>query len=266
MIPEHRKKKLSEFAHHLATRFSAGTITSLDKTADYEDIGVYYDQYQDAFDGMLVHDDNTFHIHINKDRGNTANSKRSRFTLAHELGHYFIDEHRLGLKYGKLPPHGSIHNLNQKDLIEKEADYFASCLLMPREKFRDIAKGKHFSLDTITRLSEAFQSSILSTVLKFAEIGTHEVTAVISKENKVQWYAQSTDFPKWAFRFRVGQALPPTTVAGEFFTKQDSKYTGIEELSADDWFFVKDSRGNRPLKEQCYFSDSYGYVISLLWF
>jgi len=266
MVTAHRKKQLSKFANIIAKDFSSNNVTLLLEVADSEELGVYFDHYEDCFDGMLLYDESDFHIHINKDMGNMEKSKRGRFTLAHELGHYFIDEHRIGLKRGLLNPHGSIHDINQKSLIELEADYFASCLLMPEESFRKYSGRKSISFEQIQNLSEVFQTSILATVLKFAEIGTHEVTAVISENNIVKWYAQSSDFPKWAFKFKVGQALPPTTVAGEFFNKPNSKYSGIEELSADDWFYVKDSRGNRVMKEQCYYSDSYGYVISLIWF
>lgn len=266
MITEHRKKQLSKFAHHISNEFYSGNVSLLNDMASSEDIGIYFDNYEDSFDGMLLYDESDFHIHINNAKGNLENSKRGRFTLAHELSHYFIDEHRIGLKKGLLQPHGSIHNVNRKEIIEYEADYFASCLLMPEERFRSQSGGRKFSLDIIKNLSDSFQASILSTVLKFAEIGTHEITAVISENNNVKWFAQSKDFPKWPFKFRVGQALPPTTVAGEFFKKIDSKYTGIEEVNPDDWFYPKDARGNRVMREQCYYSDSYGYVISLIWF
>lgn len=266
MIKDHRKKQLSSFAQHISDEFSSNNVTLLEDVASSEEVSVYYDHYEDSFDGMLLYDDKDFHIHVNIDKGNIEKSKRGRFTLAHELGHYFIDEHRLGLKKGILKAHPSLHDINRKEIIEYEADYFASCLLMPESRFRKHSGGKKFSFETIKNLSESFQSSILSTVLKFSEIGTHEITAVISENNRVKWYAQSKDFPKWAFKFKVGQMLPPTTVAGEFFTKIDSKYTGIENVDPDDWFYPKDARGNKVMHEQCYYSDSYGYVISLIWF
>jgi len=268
MLTGQRKIQLSKLAYQVATPFSDKNVTDLLKLAEYEELPVYFDNYENTFDGMLVYDDyeRTFHIHVNKDKGNHENSKRGRYTLAHELSHYLIDEHRIGLKKGLLQPHQSIHNVSRKELIEYEADYFASCLLMPEHLFKQTSGGKVFSLDRILTLADSFQTSVLATAIKFAEIGTHEVTLVISENNKVKWFAQSKDFPKWPFKFKVGQALPSATVAGESFSKPNSKYTSVEELSADDWFYMKDSRGNRPLYEQCYYSDSYGYVISFLWF
>jgi Zn-dependent peptidase ImmA (M78 family) len=242
--------------------------TDLAAIANFEGLRFYHDHYEDRFDGMLLFDEKDFHIHINIDRGNGLATKRGNFTFAHELGHYFIDEHRIGLKTGVIEHHGSRHELSQKSLIEYEADYFASCLLMPEQRFRSLSggRGKKFSLDTIANLSEAFQSSMLATVLRFAEVGTHEMTAVVSENNVVKWFAQSKDFPKWSFKFKVGQQLPPATVAGEFFSKADSKYTTIEDVDPDNWFHANDNRANRKMYEQCYYSDSYGYVISLIWF
>jgi hypothetical protein len=206
-----------------------------------------------------------FHIHINEDRGNTKDSKKGRFTFAHELGHYFIDEHRVSLKKGLLKPHTSIYQPNQRDLIEMDADYFASCLLMPDYRFRKPSNRIKFSLDTILKLSKDFQSSVLATVLKFAEVGTHSIMAVLSENNIVKWYATSHDFPKWAFKFKVGNPIPATTVAGEFFTKANAMYTGVENVEADDWFYPTWTPKTQ-MHEQCYFSDSYGYVISIIWF
>lgn len=268
MIVAPRKKIISDIAHYVASQFHQSNATDLGAIAIFEKLNFYHDHYEDTFDGMLLYDEKDFHIHINIDRGNRLASKRGNFTFAHELGHYFIDEHRIGLITGKIEAHGSVHEVSQKNIIEYEADYFASCLLMPEQRFRNLSGGRarKFSLDTIINLSNAFQSSMLATVLRFAEIGTHEITAIISENNTVKWFAQSKDFPKWTFRFKVGQLLPPATVAGEFFTKTDSKYTTIEDVDPDNWFYANDNRANRTMHEQCYYSDSYGYVISLIWF
>lgn len=277
MIPPNRKTQISKLAEYIANEFSDRNITLLNEIANFEDVPIHYDNYENAFDGILLYDieNKDYHIHINVDNGNKQNSKRGRFTLAHELGHFFLDEHRLGLKYGLIEPHASFHNVNQKSLIEEEADYFASCLLMPIFNFKNYSieyrkqTGKRkFSLDAILGLSDSFQASVLSTLIRFAEVGTHEIFAVVSKDNVAKWFVKSTDFPNWKFKFKIGETIPETTVAGEYFTKDISKFTGIESLSADDWFDppADDKRARRPMYEQCYYSDSYGYVISLMWF
>jgi len=261
-----RRKKISDFTAYISNEFSDGNVTSLEDILEFEELPCHFDHYEDYFDGMLLFDQQRFHIHINIDRRNSLESKRGRFTLAHELAHYFIDEHRIGLKHGLLQPHGSKHNINHKDEIEKEADYFASCLLMPEQKYRKYSGSKKFDLSRIIDLSESFQTSILAVALRFTDIGTHEIMVVVSKGGIVSWYSKSIDFPSWPFRFNVGKSLPPTTVAGEFYANRNAKYTTVEEVSPDDWFYPKDSRDQKRMYEQCYFSDSYEYVISFIWF
>lgn len=263
MITQQKKKQINDLANHISSHHHNKNITDLQGVAEYEEVFVHSDDYEDAFDGMLVYDKQHFHIHLNTNRGNTIESSRGRFSFAHELGHYFIDEHRIGLKRGTLPPHASFQHVNQKNNMEHEADFFASCLLMPDFKFRQ-NNPKKFSLNTITTLSQEFQTSVLATTLRFVEIGTHEITVVVSENGKVKWYAQNIGFPKWGFRFNVGGTLPSTTVAGEFFNKQ-VKCTEIEDVDPEDWFYCR-WQPKTQMHEQCYYSKAYGYVISLIWF
>jgi Zn-dependent peptidase ImmA (M78 family) len=266
MIPDQKKTSLNRLAAFIAGEFTSQHFTQLETIAESEGIEVYYDDYEDDFDGMLVCDeDGNFHIHINITRGNTPGSRRGRFSLAHELAHYFIDEQRIHLSSGQDAPHGSVHDFEHNDAAEEEADYFAGCLLMPVQSFRSVPAARKFSLDTILKLSNTFKTSVLATTIRFAECGTHEICAVISRDNIFKWFVKSKDFPNWAFRCRVGQPVPPTTVAGEFFNKRDAKYTGVEDVDPDDWFFANWERPTQ-MHEQCYYSESYGYVISLIWF
>lgn len=277
MIPQHRKTQICNLAEFVAKEYSDGNLTVLNEIANFEEVSFHFDNYENAFDGMLLFDpaNSEFHIHINDYNGNSQNSNRGRFTFAHELGHFFIDEHRLGLKYGLLDPHASFHNLNQKSLIEFEADYFAACLLMPTEKIKKFSieykrrtGNRIFSFDSIKGISDSFHTSILSTVIRFAEVGMHEIFAVISKDNIAKWFVKSLDFPNWKFKFKIGDVLPQTTVAGEYYTMKDRKFTGVDPVSADDWFIppANDDRADRQMYEQCFYAESYGYVISLIWF
>lgn len=56
-------------------------------------------------------------------------SRRKNFTIAHELGHYFLD-HPLSETGTILCDQNAVFGKDKPE-IEKEADYFAACLLMP---------------------------------------------------------------------------------------------------------------------------------------
>lgn len=257
--------ELSKFATFIAGEFEEENVTLLNEIAASENVELYTDHYENIFDGMLVYDDIDFHIHLNVDRGNTPESARGRFSFAHELAHFFIEEHRIPLMTGVVASHGSLHDFAHRNDIEEEADYFASCLLMPESRLKKIPTGKKFSIDTIRILSKTFQTSFLATVLRFVEVGTHQILVVVSKDNIAKWYAKSKEFPNWKFRFKIGAPLPAATVAGEFFTKYNAKYTGIEDVDPDSWF-VPGWQADTQMHEQCYYSVSYGYVISIIWF
>src|SRR5439155_25692637 len=94
---------------------------------------ISYGTYRDCFDGLLEHLSGRFHIYCNLDRIESPNSGRAHFTIAHELGHYFIDEHRNALAAGVVPSHPSFCEHESEFLVEKEADHFASNLLLPEK-------------------------------------------------------------------------------------------------------------------------------------
>ncbi|GAB3999482.1 hypothetical protein GCM10028807_49820 [Spirosoma daeguense] len=231
-----------------------------------ERISIITDDYQDFFDGMLAWDGEKFFIHLNTKKGNTIDSRRGRFTIAHELGHYFIDYHNKGIRTGNIPVHASNLSLSHSDEIEREADYFAANLLMPRDKLRALTGGKKFSIDRIIELSNFFNVSLTSAVLRFIEVGTHEIMAVFSKNGIIEYSFRSYDFPRLANNFKRGSKVPSTTVAGESYLKDNAKYTSIEPIDLEDWFEYRGWQPERQLYEQCFYSATYNSVVSIIWF
>lgn len=92
-----------------------------------------------------------------------VNSKLSlqwkRFVIAHELGHYFLHYIDNAVKYKGMYAHRE--NAKGKGQEEQEADYFAACLLMPKELFSkrydDLSKaGKLSNSDIALLLAKEF--------------------------------------------------------------------------------------------------------------
>lgn len=65
-----------------------------------------------------------------------ANVGRAHFTIAHELGHYFL-EHQLKQNSFYCLSDEIVEEGIWKNPIEQEANYFASCLLMPEQKIKN---------------------------------------------------------------------------------------------------------------------------------
>lgn len=131
-------------------------------------ISYSYERHPDDFDGLLLYH-RDFHIELNLRRLKESNSHRARFTFCHELGHYFIDEHRESLLTG-----GSLYHISKSEYesdlpVEKEADLFASYLLMPRERFIQLAKKIKIGFEGILLLSQTFGTSITSTSIRYVQ-------------------------------------------------------------------------------------------------
>lgn len=86
---------------------------------------------KDSFLGIFTHANNgQAYIMVND---NISNDGRRHFTIAHELGHYFLCHQ---LKNGQCFDSDIFEDGTAIDAIEREANYFASCLLMPESKIK----------------------------------------------------------------------------------------------------------------------------------
>jgi hypothetical protein len=137
-----------------------------------------FESYLDAFDGLLEHKSGRFHIYCNLDRLEGETTPRARFTLCHELGHFFIDDHRQALQEGRVPAHPSKCEFESDNPVEKEADQFASCLLMPSSRFIAIAKKMEVGLGSISGLAEHFGTSMTSTANRYVNLQVKPCTVI----------------------------------------------------------------------------------------
>lgn len=255
-----RIKKLAEY---IALQYNE-KITPLEQIIADEELDVFYDNYEcNTFDGMTIFDNGKFYIHLNIDRRNTPNSDRGRFTLAHELGHYFIDNHRIGLKKGMLEPHPSQTNQKQFYAIERDADYFASCLLMPEERFRKDIRNRKFGIDVIDFLRTEFKVSRTACALRFADIGNYPLLVVYAENNVIKWAYSSEDFPfKWLINDKI---VPRNTVMGDYFNNNHiAEVFKTEQIWAIDCFkYVKKEDLQRQFYEHCIAHKN--SALSLFW-
>ena len=254
--------KIKQLAEFITLQYEE-KVTPLEKIILDENLRVFYDCYEDTFDGMTIFDNNKFYIHLNTDRGNYINSEKGRFTLAHELGHYFIDTHRIGLKKGLIEPHPSCEsNIKQYAIIEREADYFASCLLMPEMSFCKDITGKKFSAELLNILKDEFMVSRSACALRFADIGNCPILVVYAANRKIIWTYSSDDFRYKCLR--NDNIVPQNTVMGEYFCKNDMEnIRKTETVWSSDWFkYVKDAYQEK-FYEYCF--PHQDQAVSVIW-
>jgi len=111
-----------------------------------------------------------FHIYCNLDRVHSPTSARARFTLSHELGHYFLDEHRCGLESGEVSSHPSWVEFVSDLLVEQEADSFAAALLLPESRARREFADHSDGLVTILAVADSLGASVTATALRYVKL------------------------------------------------------------------------------------------------
>lgn len=264
MLSKKREEELSELAEFIANEYCPEGIILPHFIAEQCNITYSAGDYGNAFDGIIQQEGGSFHIFINTHKGGDFNSARSRFTFAHELGHFFIDEHRQALLRGNTPFHPSKNDFSSKNPVEIEADFFAASLLMPESRIKKHCFRKKFSFGLIETISETYATSITSTLLKFSSLGNHPIMIVCAVNNRIKWFRHSHDFPyKW-LKLPKG-IVPKFTLAGAYF-KDGTKFDEELPVTANEWFeYVSDKDIDRNFYEKCIYADSHNFVLSIIW-
>ncbi len=132
----------------------------------------------EAVDGLLVHKE----IIIN----NNSPHVRSRFTIAHEIGHYFI------------PWHYGIFSCDEKDdynEYEKEANHFAGELLMPESEVEEIwIKERYGFISTINFLVKRANVSLEAAIHRLSNFAKKRGTAFMCRISDEADHAYISNF------------------------------------------------------------------------
>lgn len=258
-----RRNEILAITEELAKNYYKNEPIDPEIIAYDEKITFCYGKYQDAFDGLLQHKSGKFHIFINLDRLSDPKSPRARFTFAHELGHYFIDAHRNSLKQGLVPQHPSFNILNNKNPIEREADYFASCLLMPSSAVSKFCFKRPLNSQLLADISNEFNTSISSVIFRYFDLNLFPMMLISSKDNIIKWHMKTTDF-RYCYIPKYESPVPKTTVSGEYFN-QNKIYQTEEIIYAGDWFTDSNKDLDQEIYEKCYYNKKNNSVLSVIW-
>jgi hypothetical protein len=231
---------IAELAETVAATHCAGNKTEPEAIIAAKGITLSFGSYADAFDGMLEHKGGRFHIYANLDQLKTRESGRARFTLAHELGHYFIDEHRRALQSGRAPSHPSFTDYQSRNPVENEADHFASNLLMPADRFVKAAKRTALGLDAILSLKDTFGTSITSTAIRYTQLDI--LPCALVKWNvdgfAWKWFSPSTYTAGIRATVRTMESVPRDSATGKALAGDTPPQKGFFQCgtSASAWF------------------------------
>ena len=206
---------ISDLAEDVWQAYSRERQAFLDGIANSVGATLSYGDYGDAFDGLLEHKSATFHIYCNTARGQPCNSSRARFTVAHELGHLFIDEHRNALLAGK-PPHYSFTEHPSDNPVEVEANLFAANILMPTQEFQKALTEVSPGLDGIIDLASTFGVSTQSAAIHFTIKSRKPCAIIMFREGGKPWWSISPELKARGYHWV--QKLTPDMIPTECAT------------------------------------------------
>jgi Zn-dependent peptidase ImmA (M78 family) len=188
-----------------------------------------------------------------------------RFTVAHELGHYYLDGHADHL-FKNAVVHTSESGFTSNDKYEREADCFAAGLLMPKRLFTEVASTVAQGLAAVERLSETCITSLTATAIRYANLTEEPVAIICSRGDRVEFCFMSKPLKElrglnWLAR---GSGLPVGTVT-ESFNRDPSKIALAKRASGTstltDWF---DGTARIEVREDVVGLGEYGKTLTIL--
>lgn len=164
----------------------------------FEDYGVIFveDDFGNDFEGLIRYKDNEYQIFINSGHNTSRSVGRRKFTAAHELGHFCINEHRDAIKTGN-GVHISKNDFQTNEPMEREADIFASHFLIPTKKLKKFHKSEKWGADVILDVANTFETSITCAALRCQSALAGDSTLIFWGTDSVRWQRMNKD---WWFK------------------------------------------------------------------
>lgn len=209
-------------------------------------------------EGRITHNGRNAVIAIDK---KITNIHRKNFIIAHELGHFRLHNNASKVFVCEGIDFFSWQKLDDR---ETEANIFAAELLMPTQLFQNYTKGKKLNIDLIKDTAEYFNTSITSTIVRYAKIGNHPCAMVFCQNGKILWAVINEIFP---LKFiSLNKPVNSLSYSSDYFLGNEIPL-GPELIPCDAWF-RNDYRfqPNTMIIEQCFPLPKYNAVICLLWF
>lgn len=181
---------------------------------------------------------------------------RSNFTVAHEFGHYVL--HRKLQEAFQCSQSATLGIVGAK--IEREADQFASYLLMPIDDYTQQVRGRRITLDLLGECADRYGVSLTAAILKWLEFTDQPAVAVMGREGMLHWWKASGSAKKYTVgTLQEGVELP----SGSLAVSPDQVISSADYRSG-----VQHPEGvwpiRLPVREMVVLSDRYDMSISLL--
>lgn len=261
-----REREIRKLAN--AVLEETGPAVPVDPTVIAEQKGidvVEVDLPRDIF-GALLYEGSEFKILISR---HCHGPGHRRFTVAHELGHYHIDGHLDRLLNGgeTLMVSEAGHFRSQKRPEEKEADWFASELLVPVAWATPLVDRGGASLQAIQEIAGTAQVSLTCAGVRFAELSSEATAVVQARDGAVEWTAFSQRIREhaWCKRYWKKEWVPRTSATGLLAAVAEAVRRGEKREGAGllcEWF--EGAPPHIEVLEEVVGLGAYGRTLTLL--
>lgn len=234
--------------------------------ASHEEIPLLVNDYNDSFKAMIQYIEDLFWIYVNKKEGEGHPDAEMRFSVAHELGHYFIPEHREKLMNEGILSFSDGEAVVSGDIYEKEAEFFASCLLMPRKHFLQDIEGEELSFNRVVALADKYKVSITAILLRYMYLSRLPMMIICSRDGLKGWKTKGNSFPFWDLNLGENYEAPVSTAPQLYFTGDIAVTNETRNIPADLWFKPK-TEAQRLLifREFNFLQKAAQQVITVVW-
>lgn len=232
--------------------------------AEGEDIIVEpKDSDEPGVSGFLMRVGNVFGIQY---ASHIKNDGFIRFSVGHELGHYFLPGHPEQLFPNGDGVHASRSGFISSDQYERQADCFATALLMPKSFFVPALRIAGEGFAAIQSLAGTCRTSITATAIRFAQFAEDPVAIIVSSSTRVECCFLSEELKgirrlEW---LRKGSLIPSSSVTAHFNRDHNNVSQGRQAegyTMLDEWF---GSALQIEMQEDVVGLGSYGKTLTVL--
>lgn len=190
-----------------------------------------------------------------------------RFSVGHELGHFFLDGHIDHVLPEGRTLHESRSGFVSKDNFELEADHFSASLLMPHGLFTQAMREVTDGLQGIEKLADKCKTSLTATAIRYTQCTNDPVAIVVTTGQIIDFCFMSDAL----FRLDTdiqplpkGCSIPRSTETRLFNQDRNKVLLGSRaesEVWLQDWF---GGRVKRTVREEIIGLGNYGKTLTVL--
>lgn len=155
------------------------------------------EDFGNAFDGRIRYVGPRFLVCFNTKYDDWAHSGRHHskvlFSIAHELGHFYLEHHRRCL-VANHRPHDSFVEFSAHQLVESEADHFACGLLMPQKLLTESVNAKNFpEIADILNVRRVFDVSLTGLLARWTQVSDFPCATIATSGGRILfgWFSEA---------------------------------------------------------------------------